>query len=182
MPPEVVHASAHTLAADMWSLGILLYEISHGRAPFTADSLDEIKDKIQNQQIQIDANLKTVTKELLKLLLKKNSSDRLTAKQIKEYMEDKLDTKQYSEIISKDARFQMYKTYYLNKYRITDDPYVRKKMIEDSFGNHEKEENRKMPLKYFRLYQLNDDLVNEISSIGIELLCILNKIYNYGII
>jgi serine/threonine protein kinase len=28
---------------DIWALGVLLYELNHGKAPFPADSIDTIK-------------------------------------------------------------------------------------------------------------------------------------------
>lgn len=39
MPPEIVNEKYHTEKVDIWSLGILLYEMIHGKAPFKASTL-----------------------------------------------------------------------------------------------------------------------------------------------
>ena len=71
MPPEVVNEEAQTLKTDLWSLGILLYEFLHGNASFRANSLDEIKKKIKDQQIYLNKNLSKAAKDMVKLLLRK---------------------------------------------------------------------------------------------------------------
>ena len=39
MPPEIVNEKIYTEKVDIWSLGILLYEMIHGKAPFKASNL-----------------------------------------------------------------------------------------------------------------------------------------------
>lgn len=35
MAPEMLHNNPHDYRVDIWALGILLYELLHGKAPFT---------------------------------------------------------------------------------------------------------------------------------------------------
>ena len=49
MPPEVCFSTTHTFKADIWSLGILFYEMLHGRPPFEGDNLEAIKDSFENE-------------------------------------------------------------------------------------------------------------------------------------
>lgn len=168
MPPEVAHQDSHTIAADMWSLGILLYEMLHGHAPFKASSLDEIRAKIKNQQIRIIANFQKETKDLIKLLLRQDSKMRLTSRQVLQFMEMFFDKTDLEGPLDEALKFELYKNYYFNKFKIEDQELIRKKMIEDSFGAEQHDENRKMPLKYFREYRLNEELVMDIRKIGLN--------------
>ena len=165
MPPEVAHEDSHTIAADMWSLGILLYEMLHGHAPFKATSLEEIKNKIRSQQILISSEFSKETKDLIKLLLRQNSKLRLTSGQVLQFL-DTFFKEDFNGVIHDDLKLELYKNYYFNKFKITDEGVVRKKMIEDNFGAEQHSENRKMPLKYYRDYKLNEDLISNIKNIG----------------
>ena len=42
MAPEMIQNQAHNHTLDVWSLGILLYELVHGKAPFTGQNPREI--------------------------------------------------------------------------------------------------------------------------------------------
>lgn len=45
MAPEMVKDIPYDYKIDIWALGVLLFELTHGRPPFPADSLDDIKSK-----------------------------------------------------------------------------------------------------------------------------------------
>ncbi len=76
MPPEIVNEKFHTNKVDIWALGILLYEMIHGRAPFRATSLKEIKRQINSKEISLDKNISEDTKDLLFSLLAPKLKDR----------------------------------------------------------------------------------------------------------
>lgn len=69
MSPEVAYQKNHTTSVDIWCLGILLYEMLHGKSPFKASNLEDIKKEYLNKNIMIKSSLKNTTKELLKNLL-----------------------------------------------------------------------------------------------------------------
>lgn len=47
MSPEIVNKIGHNFKIDVWCLGILYYEMLHGKPPFAANSLGEIKKSLK---------------------------------------------------------------------------------------------------------------------------------------
>lgn len=43
MSPEIAYEFTHDYKVDIWSMGILLYEMLHGLPPFKAKTIEEIK-------------------------------------------------------------------------------------------------------------------------------------------
>lgn len=166
MPPEVVNEKPQTLKADLWSLGILLYEMLHGKAPFQANSLDQIKNKISKQQIYLNSKLRKETKDIVKLLLRKDSAQRCSAEEILGFMAHHFEIRQFEAKISEEDKFILFRNYYYNKFRITDHEVIRSKMVIDSLTMREKQENNKMPLKYHLQKGLNKRLVEAVDNLG----------------
>lgn len=147
---------------------MLLYEMLHGYAPFKASSMEEIKAKITSQQILLHSGFKTSTKEIIKMLLKQKSADRPTASSLVQFMREKFGDAQLERKLSEQEQFLLLKNFYLNKYQIVDEEKVRIKIAESGMSSVEKQENIKMPLKFFKKHNLNRKLVDNIVEIGIH--------------
>ena len=52
MSPEQLSAAPVTGCSDLYSLGITMYQLITGRAPFRADSIPKLMDKIVNEKHQ----------------------------------------------------------------------------------------------------------------------------------
>ena len=61
----------------MWALGILLYELVHGKAPFTGAHPREISEKIMKGVIRFKPGLSAEYKDLVTQILKFEPSERL---------------------------------------------------------------------------------------------------------
>jgi serine/threonine protein kinase len=43
MAPEMIFNSHYDYRVDIWALGVLLYEMVHGYAPFKGESVNDVK-------------------------------------------------------------------------------------------------------------------------------------------
>ena len=73
MAPEIVKEEAYNLGIDVWSLGILLYELTHGYSPFRAqednyDDYNEIFKNIIKYKFKIE---KDISKNCIDLITSK---------------------------------------------------------------------------------------------------------------
>jgi serine/threonine protein kinase len=83
MAPEVVAGTGYGLAADWWSVGILLYEMLVGSSPFVANDPYEIYNKVLSVEPVLPHGLDSSASSLITLLLMKNPNSRLTESGVK---------------------------------------------------------------------------------------------------
>ena len=81
MAPEIITSNNYDKSIDIWSLGILLYELIHGFSPFRATiqkyNDNEVINNIKKHEIKFHKNISNECKELIFSLLEKNSQKRL---------------------------------------------------------------------------------------------------------
>ncbi|GIW94541.1 MAG: hypothetical protein KatS3mg110_2582 [Pirellulaceae bacterium] len=85
MAPEQVRGESHRLdgRADLWAVGVLLYECLTGRRPFRGDSLDELLDQILHYEPkpprQIDPDIPAALESICLKCLRKDPAQRWTS-------------------------------------------------------------------------------------------------------
>ena len=79
MAPEIMKNKKYDLKSDLWSVGIILYEMLVGQAPFRAKNIFELMRHIEKNDVKIprDSNISEDCKDLLLKLLKKNPEERI---------------------------------------------------------------------------------------------------------
>lgn len=82
MAPEVVFQKGHGKPFDMWTLGILLYEMLHGTTPAGADTLKEMEQNFTQQKITYSMKISKPVQDLLNGLLDRDPIKRLTVDQM----------------------------------------------------------------------------------------------------
>ncbi|CAD8062004.1 unnamed protein product [Paramecium sonneborni] len=83
IPPEMIEQKPYSLSADIWTLGIVFYELCMLQTPFQADSLHFLLLKICKGVFNnISPNYSTDLNNIIKQLLKCNPDQRPTINQI----------------------------------------------------------------------------------------------------
>uniref|UniRef100_A0AAG5DVJ8 Serine/threonine-protein kinase ULK3 n=1 Tax=Anopheles atroparvus TaxID=41427 RepID=A0AAG5DVJ8_ANOAO len=81
MAPEILLSKSYGPTADLWSVGVILYECLFGKAPYSSTSVHELAGRIhRNDPIAIPAlpAISTDCRALLKHLLQRNPAERIT--------------------------------------------------------------------------------------------------------
>ena len=85
MAPEIVGSENYDYAVDVWSLGILLYELLFGHSPFKAKNMKSVILNIKNHELTFDKPISHECKDLIKRILNSNPQKRLKLKDILEH-------------------------------------------------------------------------------------------------
>lgn len=81
MAPEILLKHSYNPSADLWSIGVILYECLFGSAPYSSKSMDELLDKIKNKQkivIAPTAKISLDCRDIITRLLIHEPDKRLT--------------------------------------------------------------------------------------------------------
>ena len=79
MAPEIIKKKKYNNKADIWSIGIIFYELLTGKNPYNVRNFDDLVDFINKKNIKIPKNLMITDsgRDLLSKLLVKNSEVRI---------------------------------------------------------------------------------------------------------
>lgn len=81
MAPEVISRKSYDAKADLWSVGVLLYEMMMGKKMFQTNQMYELEEFLRTYKNQVDFSgsaysFSTELKDLISVLLKKNPHER----------------------------------------------------------------------------------------------------------
>ncbi|XP_063001061.1 serine/threonine-protein kinase N3 [Elgaria multicarinata webbii] len=79
LAPEVLTDPSYTRAVDWWGLGVLIFEMLVGEAPFPGENEEEVFDSIINEDVRYPRFLSSNTTTIMRKLLQKCPERRLGA-------------------------------------------------------------------------------------------------------
>lgn len=86
MAPEVINAHEYSQQCDIWGIGVIMYYLLCGEAPFLANSEENLFELIKKGELHFDNpiwnSVSDCAKSVLKQLLKVDPAHRITAKEL----------------------------------------------------------------------------------------------------
>jgi len=80
MAPEIMKSQKYDYKSDLWSVGIIFYEMLVGNTPFKSKNIYELIRRIENDEVKVPSKFKLSIncQNLLYSLLKKNPEERIS--------------------------------------------------------------------------------------------------------
>ena len=78
MSPEMIDKTGHNEKIDIWSIGVLLFELLTGDQAWAGENLATIEYNIRNLRISWPEDMNGFPSELIKKILKKNPEERIS--------------------------------------------------------------------------------------------------------
>ena len=82
LSPEMVKKQGHDTSVDIWSLGVLMFELLAGHAPFSGSNQEELFQNIRKLKINWPVDFPPLAKNLITKILKLNPQERVDIDEI----------------------------------------------------------------------------------------------------
>lgn len=169
--PEVLDGSGYDHECDIWSLGVIMYILLSGYLPFYGNTLDEIYNKIMEEEPSFDRECwKNISDEAIKLLKKcltRKPKNRITASKALESEWFKEVHEKEDNILSDDV-LQSLKSYEANSLLKKEAMSLLIKMLKDDEIEYLREQFRSIDKDYTG-YITAKELEQAVRKIGKEI-------------
>ena len=78
MAPEIINKNGYNIKSDLWSVGIILYEMLHGYTPFKVDNFIDLILEIKKNKININVDISIECQTLILILCKSDPNERIS--------------------------------------------------------------------------------------------------------
>lgn len=82
LAPEMLYKKGHDKSVDIWSVGVLMFELLCGSSPFASSSQEELFSNIKKHKINWPNDFPHLAKNLINKILKPNPNDRISLEEI----------------------------------------------------------------------------------------------------
>lgn len=69
MSPQILKKSKYTAKSDLWSIGLIYYEMLHGRTPWPASNQMQLLNGIYTKKVNFNKDISEVSKDFIKKCL-----------------------------------------------------------------------------------------------------------------
>jgi len=132
LSPEMVRRLGHDSSVDIWSIGVLLFELLAGYAPFSGANQEELFNNIKKLRVNWPTDFPPLAKNLVSRILKQNPKERMTIDEILSHTWfEKNPTRPVLKRQTLDEN-QILKSHLINTQNITSNPVEEEKIIRKS--------------------------------------------------
>lgn len=82
MSPEALQGNIYTIKNDIWSVGVILYEMLHGKAPWTCSNEKQLIEEINKANIYLLKGLSEDLKDFIRRCLVCDEAKRMSTKEM----------------------------------------------------------------------------------------------------
>ena len=127
LSPEMINGTEQTEKLDIWTMGILMFELLHGKAPFSLNKkfsprnkLQEIQRDILKGEITFSRNISLEAQEIIKAMMDPDPLMRPTAYELLTFP---FFTSRYPFLASLNVKNSFFNSKYFNKSKVTNPDY-----------------------------------------------------------
>ena len=78
MSPQILNKQIYTNKSDLWSVGLIFYEMIYGHTPWPATNEIQLFNSIMTKPVPFDQNISEKSKDFIKRCLKIKEDDRMS--------------------------------------------------------------------------------------------------------
>jgi serine/threonine protein kinase len=78
MSPQILNHQQYTNKSDLWSVGLIYYEMLHGFTPWPANNELQLINNINSKAIVFDPSISDISKDFIRKCLKRKEEERMS--------------------------------------------------------------------------------------------------------